>query len=134
MGNEALYNMQLEAAASIPGGAADPFSINAVMMALPKNSGIQILYPELLNTYLLAKTLRPPLRELVMQMALNDILGCKSISSEGGFMVREMNTNRNASVGMGVNTGQQYDWADEVVMGKKFVQNNPKSDKNPLQI
>lgn len=134
MGSDSLYNMQLEGAASMPGGAADPFSINAVMMAMPKNSGIQILYPDLLNSYLLAKTLRPPLRELVMQMALNDIYGAKAISSEGGFMVREMNTNRQGSISMGINSGQPQNWADEVVYGKDYVKNNPKDKGNPLQI
>lgn len=93
---------------------------------LPKNSNIQLVYPDVMNSIARAKRFKPPLREYLLELAENHLAGILSISSEQGAFLREFNTTRGAA-SMGQVVGQPVTWWDEYVLGKEKTKNNPKA-------
>lgn len=94
-------------------------------LIVPKNSGIQNVWADMMHTLGRARRFKPPLREYAIDMAMADVEGCASISSENGAMIREFNTSRMANP-MGTNIGQPKTEMDEFLYGKEYLKNNPK--------
>jgi len=123
MGSD-LFELTLE-------GARDPVTqkLNQKLvlprtLIVPKNSNIQIVYTDITHAIERAKRFKPPFRQHAIEMALADLQGMISISSESGAFIREFNTIR-SSVPIGTNTGQQATWFDDYVYGKDKMKNNP---------
>lgn len=91
----------------------------------PKDSGIQMVYSDIMHSIERARRFKPPFREYAIEIAEKDLEGLISISSEQGAFVREFNTVR-TSVPVGGNTGPPATWFDEYVYGKDKFKNNPK--------
>lgn len=125
MGGGEFFEFTLE-------GSRDPVSqrLNSRLLLprsaiVPKNSNIQMVWPDIMDSISRAKRFKPPFREYAIEMAMNDLEGVLSISSEGGAFIREFNTQRGA-VPVGSVQGQPATWFDEYVYGKEKLKNNPK--------
>jgi hypothetical protein len=94
-------------------------------LIVPKNSGIQNVWANMMHTLGRARRFKPPFREYAIDMAMADVEGCASISSENGAMIREFNTSRMAQP-LGTNIGQPKTEMDEFLYGKEYLKNNPK--------
>lgn len=113
-------------------GARDPhtqrlnqrFILPRTLIA-PKDSGIQMVYADIMQTIERARRFKPPFREYALEIAEKDLEGLIAISSEQGAFVREFNTIR-SSVPVGQNQGPPATWFDEYVYGKDKFKNNPK--------
>ena len=113
-------------------GARDPITgkLNQLLilprtLIVPKNSGIQVVYADIIHALERAKRFKPPFRELAINIALADLQGMIAISSELGAYIKEFNTVR-SSVPIGQVTGQAATWVDEWFYGKDKFKNNPK--------
>lgn len=100
---------------------------------LPKNSNIQLVWPDIKNAIARAKRFKPPLRDYLLELALNNMEGAVAIGSEGGAVNREFNTTR-GPVSMGEVEGQPATWVDEHFYGKEKLKNNPKAEGMGLDI
>jgi len=92
---------------------------------VPKNSNIQLVWPDIKNSIARAKRFKPPFRDFAIELALNDLEGIAAIASEGGAFIREFNTMR-GHIPVGQVEGQPATWFDEYVYGKDKLKNNPK--------
>lgn len=129
----ALFEIVMESSAWKPGGKVDNMMALARSMFVPKNSGIQNVFPDLMRALHRARMLRPPYRTYAIQKAQELIYGIASISSENGVMVRELNTSRmQRQAGLDTNTGQMATDLDEYLYGKEYLKNNPKSKEAPI--
>jgi hypothetical protein len=93
---------------------------------VPKNSGIQNVYTDIMNAIERGRRFKPPFREYAIAMTEKLLEGLISISSEQGAFVREFNTIR-SSIPVGQNQGPPATWFDEYVYGKDKFKNNPKA-------
>lgn len=114
-------------------GARDPQSqrlnqrfILPRTLIVPKNSGIQNVYSDIMQAIERARRFKPPFREFAIAMAEKYLEGMIAISSEQGAYVREFNTIR-SSVPVGQVQGPPATWMDEYVYGKDKFKNNPKA-------
>lgn len=114
-------------------GARDPNSqrlnqrfILPRTLIVPKNSGIQNVYSDIMQAIERARRFKPPFREFAIAMAEKYLEGMIAISSEQGAYVREFNTVR-SSVPVGQVQGAPATWMDEYVYGKDKFKNNPKA-------
>ncbi|KER05898.1 hypothetical protein AAA799E16_01398 [Marine Group I thaumarchaeote SCGC AAA799-E16] len=92
---------------------------------LPKNSGVQTVYPSILNTQFLAKNMHWKFVPYALEMAKNNEYGVFSISSENGNGIKSINTQRYEQHMTGKNTSDQKvsDW-DKFVYGSDRFDNN----------
>lgn len=100
---------------------------------VPKNGNIQTVWPDLKDAISRAKRFKPPFREYVLELAINNMEGVAAIASEGGAFVREFNTVR-GNVPIGQVEGQPATWVDEYVYGKEKFKHNPKDPGMGLDI
>ena len=121
-----LFELSLEGARDPVSGRMDQGLILPRTFIVPKNSNIQLVYPDVLNSIARAKRFKPPLRQMLLELAENHLKGILAVSSEQGAFIREFNTVR-SSVPIGQVTGQPVTWWDEYVLGKDKTKNNPKS-------
>ena len=120
-----LFELTLEGARDPVSGRMNQSFILPRTLIVPKNSNIQLVYPDVKDSIARAKRFKPPFREYAIEMAFNDLEGIISIASEQGAFVREFNTVR-SSVPIGGVQGQPATWFDEYVYGKQKLKNNPK--------
>ena len=92
---------------------------------VPKNSNIQLVWPDIKDSIARAKRFKAPFRDLALELAINNLEGVGAIASEGGAFIREFNTIR-GSIPTGQVEGQPATWCDEYVYGKDKLKNNPK--------
>ena len=109
----------------MPGGSC---FIQPLLLIVPKNSGIQNVYPDTIRAIESAKRLKPPLREYVIAIAEAYYKGMLAISSENGAFARELTTSR-VSGPIGTNVGPPVIPLDEYMYGKELTKNNPKEKK-----
>lgn len=129
MDNQPLFEIFMEGSAWKPGGKVDNMMALARSMFVPKNSGIQNVFPLLTRSLHNARMLRPPYRTYAIQKAQENIYGVASISSENGVMIRELNTSRlQRQGGLDPNTGQDATYLDEYLYGKEYLKNNKKTN------
>lgn len=100
---------------------------------VPKNSNIQLVWPDIKYALARAKRFKPPFREYAIELALNDLEGVAAIGSEQGAFIREFNTTR-GHINPGQVEGQPATWFDEYVYGKDRMKNNPKDPGMGLEI
>src|SRR3990167_11235350 len=100
---------------------------------VPKNSNIQLVWPDIKNSLARAKRFKPPFRDFAIELAINDLEGVAAIASEGGAFIREFNTVR-GHIPTGQVEGQPATWFDEYVYGKEKFKNNPKDPGMGLNI
>lgn len=100
---------------------------------VPKNSNIQLVWPDIKNSIARAKRFKPPFRDFAIEIALNDLEGIAAIASEGGAFIREFNTMR-GHIPTGQVEGQPATWFDEYVYGKDKLKNNPKQEGLGLEM
>lgn len=132
MGSDVL-EVLIESSADLPGQSADTLMLLARSMILQRNSGVQNVFPNIVKAINRARLLRPPYRQYALSKAKEALYGVASISSEGGLMLKEINTTRQ-STSIATNTGQpKNDW-DEILYGKKFLQNNPRGKSADLNM
>lgn len=124
MGSD-LYNGLLESCSWYPGQQADPLLVMAKLSPVPRNSGAQNVLPEIMAAMNRAKRLREPLRTHAINMAREPVYGYAAIGGEGGFLVKELNTQRISQTQMGTNIGQAATPTDNWLYGKKYLENNP---------
>jgi hypothetical protein len=122
-----LFELTLEGARHPVTGKIDSHLILPRTLIVPKNSNIQVVYSDIIHSLERAKRFKPPFREYAIRMALADLEGMISISSEQGAFIREFNTVR-SSVPVGQVQGQPATWFDEYVYGKQKLKNNPKTE------
>ena len=120
-----LFEWALEGARDPVSGRLNQRLILPRTAMVPKNSNIQLVWPDIMDAIARAKRFKPPFRNYAIEMAMNDLEGVLSISSEQGAFVREFSTMR-AAAPMGQVTGQPATWFDEYVYGKQKLKNNPK--------
>lgn len=126
-----LFELSLEGSRNPTTGEMDQGLILPRTFIVPKNSNIQLVYPDVLNSIARAKRFKPPLREMLLELATNHLKGILAISSEQGAYIREFNTVR-SSVPVGTVTGPPVTWWDEYVLGKDKTKNNPKSNSGMM--
>jgi len=126
MGGGELFELSLEGSRNPISGRMDQSLLLPRTFIVPKNSNIQLVYPDVLNSIARAKRFKPPFRELALDLAENHLRGILAVSSEQGAFIREFNTMR-SSVPVGQVTGQPVTWWDEYVLGKDATKNNPKA-------
>ena len=127
MGSD-LFEIQLDSSADAPGHLPDNDILFFKFAPVPCNSGAQLVASTIMKFLNLARRLRPPLRQHVLDMAKEDKCGYAAIGAEGGFNSKELNTNRGAYNQMSVNTGPPVTALDEYVNGP--MKNNPTSKKD----
>lgn len=100
---------------------------------VPKNSNIQLVWPDIKNSIARAKRFKPPFRDFAIELALNDLEGVAAIASEQGAFIREFNTVR-GHIPAGQVEGQPATWFDEYVYGKEKLKNNPKDSSMGIDL
>lgn len=124
-----FFEATLQACTDPLTGRIDNELLEARLIIVPRNSGVQNVTADIQHAMARARRFPPPFRNYAMAMARADKIGMVSISSEQGAYAREFNTTRSASINVGTNTGPQVsDW-DEMLYGKNYVKNNPKEKK-----
>ena len=109
------------------GGLTDPFMVLAKTSPVQMNSGIQNVFPHVINAIARAKLLRPPYRDIAINSAKSALYGIASIGSENGAYLKELNTQRTSqSINMGQARGQPASAFDKYLYGKDHLANNPK--------
>lgn len=121
-----LFELTLEGARDPISGRMNQRLILPRTAMVPKNSNIQLVWPDVMNSISRAKRFKPPFRDYAIELAMNHLEGILAIASEQGAFVREFNTVR-SSAPMGQNVGQPATWFDEYVYGKEKMKNNPKA-------
>ena len=116
----------------IDGGTTDTMMMLAKTSPVPLNSGIQNVFPTVVQALNRAKLLRPPYRQIAMQKAKEYLYGIVSIGSENGMYLKELNTQRIAQTTMGRLVGQKAGPMDEYMYGKGYLENNPKGKDDSL--
>lgn len=129
-----LFEIIMESSAWEAGGKVDNMMALAKSMFVPKNSGVQNVFPDLMRALHRARMLRPPYRTYAIQKAKELIYGIAAISSENGMMVRELNTQRMSRTMMDTNVGQAATAFDEYLYGKDYLKNNPRSKDPDIMI
>ena len=121
-----IFNAVMESAAEFPGGPSDNLMVFAKTSPVPRNSGAQVVLPKIIKTLNRAKRFRPPVRDHMIAMAKEDLIGYATIGSENGFILRELNTQRVSTQNMGINEGPAMSPWDDYLYGQKYTKNNPK--------
>jgi len=116
----------------IDGGTTDTMMMLAKTSPVPLNSGIQNVFPTVVQALNRAKLLRAPYRQIAIQKAKEYLYGIVSIGSEGGMYLKELNTQRLAQTQMGRLIGQKAGPMDEYMYGKSYLENNPKGKDDSL--
>lgn len=128
-----IYETLIESSAEQPGQSADTLMLLARSLIVPRNSGIQNVLPVIIKSINRARLLRPPYRQYALAKAKEALYGIAGISSEGGAMLKEINTTRQ-SLSSYSNTGQPVGPYDEMFYGDKYLKNNPRGAKNDLTL
>lgn len=125
-----LYAVTIEGARHPVTHDVDSLIILAKSLIVQKDSNVQLVFSGIMHTLSRAKRFKSPFKEKAIEMAMNDLYGLVSISSEQGAYTREFNTQR-TSIPIGQLTGQAATDMDiyiqEQVMGNKGkLKNNPR--------
>ena len=128
-----LFDLSVEAARDPITGRMDQSLLLPRTFIVPKNSNIQLVYPDVLNSIERAKRFKPPFRQYAIALAENHLKGILAVSSEQGAYVREFNTVR-GSVPIGTVTGQPASFFDKYVHGKDKLKNNPETNNLGIEI
>jgi len=127
-----ILEVLLTSSQEIDGGATDTMMVLAKTSPVPLNSGVQNVWPTVVQALNRAKLLRPPYRQIAIQKAKEYLYGIVSIGSEGGMYLKELNTQRIAQTSMGKLVGQKAGPMDEYLYGKNYLENNPKGADDKL--
>ena len=106
----------------------DPEYFRAVSGIVPRNSGIQNLYPNYLALKLQASNQHWKIRSDCKEMAKSIRMGFASISSEGGDMVKTFQTMRQEQRMSVQNSGPKADGWDKILYGDKKFENQGGND------
>lgn len=125
MGQEITSILQ-DSSAEIPGGSAEPQMLFARSIIVPRNSGVQNVFAMIQSALLRAQNFKPPYRKYGVALVNARKLGLAAISSEGGDMLKAINTTRTEQMLGAKNIGPSVSPSDVFFYGKENTKNNPK--------
>ncbi len=107
------------------GEQIDPIYLRSMSGNVQTNSGIQTVFPNMLNCKMLAQLIHWKFQPYAVEMAKNNEYGIFALSSESGNGVKSFNTVRQEQHFSSKNgTSQKPDAWDRYVYGKEKFSNN----------
>ena len=113
------------------GGKPEPRMLLMRSIIIPRNSGVQVIVPELYDAMLEAENMEPRFRPFAVCKIENRELGMCSLSSEGGDMLKLSQTQRTVHQLEQINKGPPASKMDRW-MYKDALKNNPSGGDDKL--